>query len=124
MTVLILAKELPLTQLLLWIGVVIAVLIGASFGVMWYRARVLGKDQPDTQGGMLDELRAMRDRGELSPEEFDAAKHAMVSRLTGKSPPAKPAAGAPTSKSTDRVAPPGFDLTGQPLPTPPQSPEV
>lgn len=119
MHVLFLAKQVQIGPYLLWIGVCIVLVVAASIAVLWYRTRVLGRGQDDAQSGLMNELRAMRTRGELSDDEYAAAKHAMVSRVSGKPiPPPKP------SPVTDRIAPPGFDLTGQPLPRPQQPPEV
>jgi hypothetical protein len=114
-----LAKQFQFGPYLFWIGVCIVVLVAASIVVLWYRAKVLGRDRGDVQSGLLDELREMRNRGELSEDEYAAAKHAMVSRASGKPVPAPK-----RSATAEWVAPPGFDLTGQPLPKPPQQPGV
>jgi len=120
MAILTLAKQVNLSAYLLWVGVFLVVVIGASLAVLWYRRRVLNPPNSEVQAGLMDELRAMRKRGELSEEEFTAAKQAMVSRISGQlgtpAPPRKPRPG-------ERVAPPGVDLTGQPLPKPAPPPE-
>jgi hypothetical protein len=117
-----LAKQLQIGPYLLWIGVSLVLVVAASVFILWYRTKVLGRDQ-GTQVGLLDELREMRNRGELSDEEYAAAKHAMVSRVSGNPTP-RPVAKATAPSTTERLAPPGFDLTGQPLPKPPQTPDV
>jgi len=105
---------------LIWLGVMMAAVIAAGVVLLILRSRVLGKGRAASESGLLDNLRAMRDRGEISPEEFDAAKSAMAGRIAGA--PAQPAP-APKKKiaprTGDRVAPPGFDLTGRPLPRKP-----
>ena len=111
-----------------WIGVMMGALALVTIAILAFRTRVLGKDSGGDQGGMLDDLRAMRDRGEISPEEFDAAKAAMISRLaparvSGATPP-KPAPASKPRPAGGLVARPGFDLTGEPLPKPPgESPD-
>jgi len=123
--VLYLAKQIQLGPYLFWIGVCLVLLLAASIAVLWYRAKVLGRDQAADQGGLLHELRQMRDRGELSPEEYDAARHAMATRAVGKHVPApKPSPATKAAATSELVAKPGFDLTGQPLPRPPQAPDV
>lgn len=74
---------------LLWVGVLMGVVIVASVVILAVRQRFLG---PETSGvdqrGFLDELRAMRDRGELSEEEFDAARRKMVAAISERDPEA------------------------------------
>jgi hypothetical protein len=95
----------------------------ATIALLAFRSKVLGKDGGADQAGMLDKLRAMRDRGEMTPEEFDAAKSAMIAKLApGRGGLAEPVRAAPPKKSSAThglVAKPGFDLTGRPLPRPP-----
>jgi hypothetical protein len=114
------------------LGVMIVVLVVATAGLLWFRARVLARSAGAEPGeGLLKSLRDMRDRGEISPEEYDAARRAMALRRAGSgqpdgpariaAPPARPdpAAGKATDQSpapTEFRARPGYDLTGRPLP--------
>lgn len=111
---------------LVWTGVLlVAVLVGAVV-VFFVRRQMVGGDPSDgamAGGGLLDELRQMHRRGEIGDDEFERARAAMLARATGK-----PVAGAGAAGRTGgvggpagggaetRVAPPGFDLTGSPLP--------
>lgn len=109
------------TPALVLLGVLIAVVIALGLFLLMLRATMFRKDPGHSaHAGMFDHLRDMRDRGEISPEEFDAAKAAMVSRVSGKaatSPPGAKTASKPlVPKAKGRVAPPGVDLTGEPLP--------
>jgi hypothetical protein len=106
-----LSKQVKFQQYLIWLGLALIVLIAAGLVIFWLRRRVLGSDARQADAGLFDQLRSMRDRGEMSVEEYDAAKAAMVARVSGKPP-------APGAKagSSDRIAKPGFDLTGAPLP--------
>ncbi|MEL7473740.1 MAG: SHOCT domain-containing protein, partial [Planctomycetota bacterium] len=74
---------------------------------------------------IMESLRAMRDRGDLSDEEFQAARRRLVDRVRAE--PASGGDAADTSKTPDASvtsragaaglrARPGFDLTGAPLP--------
>ncbi len=108
-----------LTPFFGWLGVAIGVIVVAGSALLVYRRRVLSDDSArDAQSGLMDQLRAMRDRGDLTPEEYDAAKRAMVARVSGSAAPPAPRASSPA----DRIAPAGFDLTGAPLPKPPKGP--
>ncbi len=85
----------------LWAGAMIALLVvGAATLVLLHR-RILG-DAHLTPGEALSlhDLRLLRQRGEMSDEEFESAKAAILGHPKGV-----------------RRAPEGFDLTGEPLPT-------
>jgi hypothetical protein len=107
---------------ILWIGIMIAGLAAVAVVLMMVRARLLAKDAGVAPGGMLDGLRRMRERGEISQEEFDAAKATMVARLASRGGSAGPKSierskpVIPRGVSGTMVAPPGYDLAGQPLP--------
>ncbi|MBX3376847.1 MAG: SHOCT domain-containing protein [Phycisphaeraceae bacterium] len=109
-----LAKKGDLGEYLFWVGAAIGCIVLATLVILWYRRKVLGPQGLDENVSLLDELRAMKARGEISEEEYDATRHAMASRAAGK--PRTPA--GPRGVGADRVAPPGFDLTGAPLPEP------
>lgn len=113
---LLLAKQPEFMAYLLWVGIAIGAVVVATLAIVWYRRRILGPTQVDHQGGLLDELRQMRNRGEISEEEFNATKRAMAERAAGK--PRTRTKPEPRAMSDSKVAPPGFDLTGQPLPRP------
>ncbi len=115
-----LAQSPSLVPFLAWLGVAIAILAVAGVVLLLYRRKVLAKDAGrDEQAGLMDNLRAMRDRGELSPDEYDAAKRAMVARFSGPTSGASPRPVRKPAAGDARVAPPGVDLTGAPLPRPP-----
>jgi hypothetical protein len=106
---------------LTWLGVLIAAVVVAGVLLLIFRASVLGKGKGATEAGLMENLRSMRDRGEISPEEFDSARSAMAARMAGASA-AQPGTALKKKRSPqggDRVAPPGFDLTGRPLPAKP-----
>ena len=121
------AKSFP-TALIVGLGGIIVIVLLAGLAVMALRRRLLIRDSASaTQGRLMDDLRAMRDRGEISPQEYDAARATMAARLAGKPvdrpaprPAPKPAPkSAPSSQDTPIIrAKPGFDLTGARLPNP------
>jgi uncharacterized membrane protein len=114
-------KAFP-TTLIIGLGAIIVIVLLAGLAVMAMRRRLLVKDSSAaTQGRLMDDLRAMRDKGEITPQEYDAARATMAARLAGKPRPAPPpAAPRPTPHASEQTlrAKPGFDLTGARLPSP------
>jgi hypothetical protein len=107
------AGSVPTGTLLILLGGLIVAVVILGLVMIKVRGATLGKAGTAVeQEGLLAGLRRLRDRGEISPEEYDAARRSMVSRAAGTKPPPKPGG---------QVARPGFDLTGEPLP--PQKPE-
>lgn len=105
-------QQQPLIPLLVWLGILIVVAVVGGALLMVYRRRLFAPDS-SSQAGLLDDLRAMRDQGQISPEEYDAARKRMAARVAGV--PVPPIA-APRLEADIRTAEPGFDLTGAPLP--------
>ncbi len=69
------------------IGAVIVLVLLAGVVIMAIRRRLLRTDQSATDAGLFESLRAMRDRGEISREEYDRAKRSMVEKLAARKPP-------------------------------------
>lgn len=59
----------------------------------------------------------MRDRGEISEEEYDQTRRTIAARAAGREPP-EPPSPVDWAGESGRVARPGYDLTGEPLPGP------
>jgi hypothetical protein len=121
---LVLAVQRDITPYLIMVGIMMAVVIAGGLVLLVLRARVLRQTGTQQAGGLLDDLRRMLERGEISQAEFDATKATMVARLAGKAPPPRPAAppGAVRTPDGGLVAKPGVDLTGAPLPGPSKGP--
>lgn len=112
--------------IVVWAAVLIGCALAGGVVVLFLRARLLGRGGPPA-GPMsaMDGLRRMRDAGQITSAEFDAARASIVARVSTASPPAAPrAARASRDDAGAIVAAPGFDLTGRPLPprTPPAAP--
>lgn len=86
----------------LWSAALMGGLVVGALALFAIRRRLLG-GSGGSEGApfTLHDLRQLRARGEMTEEEFEAAKAAML----GQAPPG------------ERRAPEGFDLTGEPLPT-------
>lgn len=122
------------TDVLIWVGVLIVAVLALGIVIVAIRRRVLARDHAATDG-FIEQLRRMHKSGELSTEEYDAARRSLTAKLaagmdTAKAPAssARPP-GGPGSTSAARLRPaaeppqelrarPGFDLTGAPLPRP------
>ncbi len=70
-------------EMWVWIGVLIVIAVLGGLLVMRYRRTLFGAEEPLSDGteGLMRTLRAMRDRGEISQEEFDATKRRMVEKI-------------------------------------------
>ncbi|MFI4897361.1 MAG: SHOCT domain-containing protein [Phycisphaerales bacterium JB059] len=115
------ARPAPPTELWLWVGALIVVSLVFGFVVMAMRRRLLGKtDEGVRPASLLEDLRAMRDRGEISQDEYDSTRATIAARAAGREPPAKSPPAAPDGSLMAR---PGYDLTGERLPAPADPPE-
>lgn len=112
------------TRVLIWIGVLIAVALAGGAIAMLVRSRLLSPDDDADGGTLLEQLQKMRDRGEISDEEFRATRRTMIERAEQRRaqkddddapPPARMPKRAIADDGSLR-APPGVDLTGRPLP--------
>ena len=111
------------SEALFWIGLLILVVLLGGIVVFWLRRRLFADDRASADpGSILESMRAMRDSGEMSDDEFRQARDALVRRAStrsGDAPPPTPTAAPRTPATpdpTERRAEPGFDLTGAPLP--------
>jgi uncharacterized membrane protein len=84
----------------LWVAILIAVILVGFVLLMWLKRRIFSADTAQEQsGGLMDKLRQMRDSGQISKEEYDATRKAMIARMASIDPgPAKPS----PAKSTKR----------------------
>jgi len=65
----------------LWLGVLIVGVVVAGVVLMWVRRRILSDPSgTDAGAGLMANLRRMRDSGEISTQEYDAARKAMATR--------------------------------------------
>lgn len=83
-------------SVLLWVGVLVVLAVVGGVAVLAFRRKLLGpgSDTPPEEG-LMDSLRRMRDSGQLTKEEFDAARKSMAMKAAARmsaAPPAKHAA--------------------------------
>lgn len=116
-----LAPTTPTIVIVLWAGSLIVVALVGGMLILWIRGRLVERrSEAAGAGTTLEQMRRLRDRGQLSQQEFDAARASLISRLSGQPAPAGQARAAERpSEPGAMLAKPGFDLTGAPLPRPP-----
>lgn len=119
------------SEALVWAMVLIVAAIVGGFVILEVRKRMLATPKDDIGSeGLFDALKRMRDNGELSQGEYDAARRRILEKaMEGKvaSGPSKTPVQASIlaaaardegirAKRDEMLAPPGYDLTGEPLP--------
>ena len=74
------------SEIIIWAIVLIVMVVVGGIAVAMLKRRLI--DQPDREplgtGGLLDELRAAHGRGELTDEEFAAAREKLLAAATGR----------------------------------------
>ncbi|GAB5495725.1 MAG: hypothetical protein Phyf2KO_08050 [Phycisphaerales bacterium] len=70
-------------RLAIWAVVLIAVVIAFGVVLMLLRRKLNEEEEAPGEGLMLDDLRKLRDTGQISHEEFQRAVDAMAGRVTG-----------------------------------------
>jgi len=105
-------------EAILWVGVLIALALALGIAVMVVRKRVFSDDREQADGaGLVTSLRAARDRGEISQEEYEHTLQRIRGRLKGEALPRAPQRERPMSSEDGELrAAPGFDLAGDPGP--------
>jgi hypothetical protein len=77
--------EAERNSLYLWLGILTGVVL-LGFGAILLMRRYLwsGKESPTEDAGFsLSELRAMRDRGEITPEEYEQTRALVIAKVKG-----------------------------------------
>ena len=121
-------------RLLILIGILIVAVVALGLVVMVVRRRVLASENEMAGArSLMDQVREMHRRGEMSDAEYEATRKMLAAKLAGKvkgegagattggyAPQSQPRTSkTPVSRvprASARIAPPGYDLTGDPLP--------
>lgn len=125
-----------------WAAVLVVAAILGGFVILAVRKRMLSPERTEMDSeGLFDSLRRMRDSGEISTQEYDSARKRIIQRTLEARSSEAIARGATSGPSDARLqpnqlratndlrpraegehvtppisAPPGYDLTGDPLP--------
>jgi uncharacterized membrane protein len=86
-----------------WVAALIGLVLAGAIVVMFLRRRLLAPTPP-TEAGMMESIRAMRARGEISQEEFEAVRASLAARLAHRAPRTATGDGPaePAPRPTDR----------------------
>lgn len=71
----------PVTSILLWVVILIAVLLVGAIGIFALR-RSMFSDQTHKadNAGLMEQMRRMVERGEMTQAEFDQARRAIIDK--------------------------------------------
>ncbi|MFK7883443.1 MAG: hypothetical protein AB8F26_04580 [Phycisphaerales bacterium] len=89
------------TGVLLWAGILIVVAMIGGFIITMVRRNMLGDHARDDAGSMMEQMRKMVERGQMTQEEFDLAKKTIIEKARAgidrpaAPPPAHPAKPGP-----------------------------
>lgn len=71
----------PTTSILFWVVILIAVVLVGAVGIFALRRSMFSDPSTLTDNsGLLEQMRAMVERGEMSQAEYDQAKRALVEK--------------------------------------------
>ncbi len=88
------APEARTTSLVLAVAALIAAVLLLGLIIMVFRKRLLARDNAADAGrSFMEDLRRMRDRGEISQDEFDATRRRIIERARQKAAPPPPTKG-------------------------------
>jgi uncharacterized membrane protein len=75
----------PVSSILVWVIVLIGLLLAGTLLVFRLRRSMLANDaQGPDHAGLMDQMRRMVDQGQMTQEEFDKARRAIVERAAAK----------------------------------------
>lgn len=69
-------------QLLIWIGALIVVVVIGTVALLFVRRNMINQRGEDPGGfATMEDMRAMVDRGEMSREEYEKVREAMIAKV-------------------------------------------
>jgi hypothetical protein len=115
-------SEADRRNLIVWLGILMGVVIVGFTAILllrrWLRDPSGGESQDP--GFSLSELRAMRDRGEITPEEYEQTRARVIAKVKASTAAMGPGKGARISDVSARIVPP--DAAGRTDEPPPALP--
>ena len=90
-------------EIVLWVAILIVTALLGGLLIMWVRRKILANNNPAESASLMDQLRGMLARGEITQEEFDATRKTMVKKMAASKPPAAaPSPPRPEHRSTSK----------------------
>lgn len=97
------------------IGMVIGIVVVAGVVILLIRKRLFAEGLDEVvSGSIFEDLRRMRDEGDISIEEYDYLRQCVAAKVAGHEPPPRPA--GLVEEGVELRAKPGYDLTGASIP--------
>ncbi len=95
-------------QLLVWIGALIVAVVIGTVALLMIRRRMVGQRLEDRHAfSTMEEMRAMVDRGEMSQEEYEQVRKAMIARVKAEpKPTGTPSRGSEVGDADRETDPP------------------
>lgn len=108
----------PGATVALFTTIFVGVIILSTVALLLIRRWAFKTDSSGDSGLSLESLRQMYIDGELTQEEYEAARDAIVGVVRDRADRGSrpPTAVAPRDSGDERRAPPGYDLTGDRIP--------
>ncbi|MFI4916557.1 MAG: hypothetical protein ACIAS6_08645 [Phycisphaerales bacterium JB060] len=79
-------------QFLAWVGALIVVVVLGTLALLFIRRRMVGQASDDPGGfSTMEEMRAMVARGEMSKDEYEQVRKAMIAKIKDQSAATPPA---------------------------------
>ena len=75
------------TSVLIWVGALIVIAMAGGLVMLSVRRRMFSEPQTGADAGLMEQLRRMVERGEMTQDEFDRARRKIVERAGGGVPP-------------------------------------
>ncbi len=112
-------------ELLPWLLLLLGLVVLGALLMVWIRRSFLSGDSgaDDVQGFTLRSLREMRERGEISDEEYERARSAMIARVRSEKPASTGNAAETSDEAPDgaKPEPPSDSASGASSTDDPQS---
>jgi hypothetical protein len=105
-----------------WGGILIALIVIGGGAIMFIRRRLrdAAANSGADAGFSLSDLRAMRDRGEITPEEYDLTRSRVIAKVKGKMAEPQKVTASPAHPTGEK--PPELALPETPVPEAPDQP--
>lgn len=71
------------TSVLIWVGVLIVIAMLGGLVMLAIRRRMFSESDSGADEGLMEQLRRMVERGEITQEEFDRTRRKIVERASG-----------------------------------------
>ncbi|RMH28173.1 MAG: SHOCT domain-containing protein [Planctomycetota bacterium] len=75
------------TSLLIWVGALIVVALFGGLVMLAVRRRMFNEPDAAADAGLMEQLRRMLERGEMTQDEYDLARRKIVERARGNPAP-------------------------------------